>query len=184
MNRKQKVLTVIALIAFVLIGAGHYLAWPPLSLYGYRWVPYPPVWKELTFDEAEQHVPGLPHTGKPAQNLQVPDGTTLYQIFIIRLQEQGGYTDSEGQYHTYSEDDPDPRSSHEALAGIIPPDAKVWLPVRTGGTTERDWYPRIHGSLNSAPSDAMVSDVRLPFFMLGVIYAGLFFLLADRKEKR
>ena len=29
-----------------------------------------------------------------------------------------------------------------------------------------------------------IEDVRLPFFMLGVIYVGLFFLLADRKEKR
>ena len=29
-----------------------------------------------------------------------------------------------------------------------------------------------------------IPDVRLPFFMLGVIYAGLFFLLANKKEKR
>jgi hypothetical protein len=30
----------------------------------------------------------------------------------------------------------------------------------------------------------MVADVRMPWFMLGVIYVGLFFLLADKKEKR
>ena len=30
----------------------------------------------------------------------------------------------------------------------------------------------------------MVPNMRIPWFMLGVIYAGLFFLLADRKEKR
>jgi hypothetical protein len=32
-------------------------------------------------------------------------------------------------------------------------------------------------------SQPYIEDVRLPFFMLGVIYAGLFFLLADKKEK-
>jgi hypothetical protein len=29
-----------------------------------------------------------------------------------------------------------------------------------------------------------IDDVRVPWFMLGVIYTGLFFLLADRKERR
>ena len=30
----------------------------------------------------------------------------------------------------------------------------------------------------------MQPDVRVPWFMLGVIYTGLFFLLADKKERR
>jgi len=31
---------------------------------------------------------------------------------------------------------------------------------------------------------SMLPQVATPWFMLGVIYASLFFLLADRKEKR
>jgi hypothetical protein len=53
MNRKQRLLTVIALIAFVVIGACHYLAWPPLRLYGYKRVPLT-VWKELTYEFPEE----------------------------------------------------------------------------------------------------------------------------------
>jgi|GraSoiStandDraft_16_1057320.scaffolds.fasta_scaffold758973_3 hypothetical protein len=34
------------------------------------------------------------------------------------------------------------------------------------------------------PPCSAIPDVRVPFFMLGVIYFGLFFLLADKKEKR
>jgi hypothetical protein len=52
MNRKQRVLTVIALVAFVLIGACHYLAWPPLDL----WKTHGLVvteWEELTWEEAK-----------------------------------------------------------------------------------------------------------------------------------
>jgi hypothetical protein len=29
-----------------------------------------------------------------------------------------------------------------------------------------------------------IEDVKMPWFVLGVIYVGLFFLLADKKEKR
>ena len=76
MNRKQKVLTIIALVAFVVIGAGHYLAWPIIL-----------------------------------------QGNTPYLNIAAR-------------------------------------------------------------------EDAILGDVRMPWFMLGVIYVGLFFLLADRKEKR
>ena len=36
----------------------------------------------------------------------------------------------------------------------------------------------------TSPAYAMVPDVRMPWFMLGVIYTGLFFLLGDRKEDR
>jgi hypothetical protein len=34
------------------------------------------------------------------------------------------------------------------------------------------------------PTESFIPDVHIPWFMLGVIYVGLFFLLADRKEKR
>ena len=80
MNKKQRVLTICALIAFVVISAGHYLALPPL------------VTKTTQF-----HVE---HIWKP---------------------------------HTY-------------------------------------------------PGDSMVPDVRIPWLMLGLIYAGFFLLLADKKE--
>jgi hypothetical protein len=76
-------------------------------------------------------------------------------------------------YQSYTKDD--------AKLGFIPDDAKLWFPVQTE-TTERVWNPRINA--NNQPSYAMVPDVRMPWFMLGVIYVGLFFLLADRKEKR
>lgn len=36
MNRKQKVLTIIALIAFVVIGACHYLPWPLVEFHEIR----------------------------------------------------------------------------------------------------------------------------------------------------
>ena len=52
MNRKQKVLTVIALIAFVVIGVCHYLAWPPIVFHVTQSVPYT-EWKQLTYDEAK-----------------------------------------------------------------------------------------------------------------------------------
>jgi len=44
------------------------------------------------------------------------------------------------------------------------------------------WEPRAR--LAPTPKQSLVPDVRIPWFMLGVIYVGLFFLLADRKEKR
>ena len=80
MNKKQRLLTIIALVAFALIGACHYLAWPPLVLYEQKWF-FLTVWKELTYEEAQQ---------------QVHD-RDLNFIFAARLLEQGGYTDSKGQ---------------------------------------------------------------------------------------
>ena len=81
MNRKQRVLTVIALVAFVAIGACAYLEWPPVRM-----------------------------------------GDTPYLLFAGK-------------------------SPYGGSTGIIP---SAWI----------------------------------PWFMLGVVYAALFFLLADRKEKR
>jgi hypothetical protein len=91
MNRKQRLLTIIALVAFVVIGAGHYL---DMGLY-----------KQVT--------------------------------------------------------------------------VRVW--GREDYSFLR-WEPRAR--LAPTPKQSLVPDVRIPWFMLGVIYVGLFFLLADRKEKR
>jgi hypothetical protein len=154
MNRKQKVLTIIALIAFVVIGSGHNLAWPLLVLHEDRDVPYT-VWEEVTYDAAPQNV---------------------RQAFVDRLLEQGGYTDSKGQWQTYpvatptptpararlaTDSKPHPKDGFDAsyvpggfnprlfLNGVqprdshqIPLDAKLWFPVEKF-TTERVWRPRL-----------------------------------------
>jgi hypothetical protein len=44
--------------------------------------------------------------------------------------------------------------------------------------TSNRWVP-ILGI--SAPSDAIVSEVKMPWFMLGVIYTALFFLLQNKR---
>jgi len=158
MNEKQRVLTVIALVAFVVIGACHYLAWPPLHLYVYKAFPLT-LWKELTYEEAQQEV--------HEQNLD--------SLFIARLLEQGGYTDSKGTYYSYKKGDP-----WVDFSGI-PLEAKVWFPVETRAWMWV-WNPRLN--VVTARNYAMIFDLRIPWFMLGVIYFGLFFLLSDRKEKR
>ena len=53
--------------------------------------------------------------------------------------------------------------------------------VVDGRVLEARWHPYWNWTY---PQFAMIPDVRMPWFMLGVIYVGLFFLLADRKEKR
>ena len=60
-------------------------------------------------------------------------------------------------------------------------DDKAWLPIEKiwGGP---HWSPKIY--LASRDTPATIADVRIPWFMLGVIYVGLFFLLADRKRVR
>ena len=62
---------------------------------------------------------------------------------------------------------------------MIPDEAKLWFPVQTE-IAKSIWNPYFNGT---HPSYAMVPDVRMPWFMLGVIYVGLFFLLADKKEQ-
>jgi hypothetical protein len=110
MNRKQRVLTIWALIAFVVIGACHYLRWPPLVLYETKWVSYT-LWEERTYEEAR---------------LKEPDNKFLDLIFIGNLEKQGGYTDAKGEWQTYRKDDL--YASH----GAIPVDAKLWFPIQTG----------------------------------------------------
>jgi hypothetical protein len=44
--------------------------------------------------------------------------------------------------------------------------------------TPNRWVPLLG---ISAPSHAIVSDVKMPWFMLGVIYTALFFLLQNKR---
>jgi hypothetical protein len=44
--------------------------------------------------------------------------------------------------------------------------------------TPNRWVPLLGASV---PSHAIVSDVRMPWFMLGVIYTALFFLLQNKR---
>src|SRR5262249_4260206 len=98
MNRKQKVLTMIALIAFVLIGACHYL---------------------------------------------------------------GIKEDNSG------------------------PPYPVWINPKEWERSQNIHYGFFVGGGNSGwETGPLVRQVTVPWFMLGVIYAGLFFLLADKREKR
>ena len=144
MNKKHKVLTILALIAFVMIGACHYLQWPPISLFRMAWIPSI-EWEEHSWKEV-----------KPWQ-----DDAHHYEH--VRYD---GYPEHPEIYFT----DENPSD-----------DAKAWVPVRR-------WYgrdvssPRIN--VTQDRNDMMIADVRMPWFMLGVIYVGLFFLLADRKEVR
>ena len=153
MNKKQRVLTVTALIAFMVIGACHYLDW---GLYQSE-----PVteWEELTYEQT---------------HLIISKGE-----FAKRLLDQGGYTDSKGQWHSTKESkDVDLGIYLLKNAGEIPSDAKLWEPITSSSVFRTVWKPyfrMVH------PNSAMVPDVRMPWFMLGVIYVGLFFLLADRK---
>jgi len=64
-----------------------------------------------------------------------------------------------------------------ALVTFVVIGAFQYIAVRW--TYELGWY-----FAGIDPSKSIIPDVRLPWFMLGVIYAGLFFLLADRKERR
>jgi hypothetical protein len=107
MNRKQRVLTVIALIAFVMIGTCHYL---DASLY-------------------------------TTQSALDNPGTTDYSW------------NWETRFAPY--------------VRIVDP------------TPIKSVYQH-----NKLVSPALIPDVRIPWFMLGVVYVGLFFLLADRKDVR
>jgi len=124
MNRKQKVLTVIALIAFTVIGACHYLAWIPHEDYSAGKYREETAWRVENFEE-----------GKSGN---VPPGATWVH---------DGYWQ-------------------------VPTTSKVLVP---------DYYSTL-GFVDS--KESMLPHVMTPWFMLGVIYVGLFFLLADKKEKQ
>jgi hypothetical protein len=121
MNRKQKVLTVFALIAFAVIGECHYLAWIPHEDYSAGKYREETTWRMLTYEEGV--------SGK------TPAGTTEHDGFLQ-----------------------------------VPTTSKI--PIAD-----------YHSTLEFVnPKRSMLPQVATPWFMLGVIYAGLFFLLADKKE--
>jgi hypothetical protein len=123
MNRKQKVLTIIALIAFVMIGACHYLAWIPHQDYSAGKYREETTWRMVTYQEGQ--------------------------------------------------------------SGNAPPEATVHDGYLQVPTTRRINIPDYYSTLGFVDSKkSMLPQVATLWFMLGVIYAGLFFLLADRKEKR
>ena len=135
MNRKQKVLTVIALVAFVVIGACHYLAWIPHQDYSAGKYREETTWRVLSWEELG---PFDDLTGKsPAKVL--PPGAILNK--------------DDQHWH-------------------VPKTSRIPIP---------DYYSALE-FVDSKKS--MLPQVATPWFMLGVIYASLFFLLADRKEKR
>jgi hypothetical protein len=166
MNGKQRVLTVIALIAFVVIGAFHYLEWPPIMLFGQRLIPYT-RWEELTWKEAASKT-----------NYRYVTGNPMLPYFQGAIKRQLAYEESMGLHNRYTADGK--RTFTDAEVGIPRDDAKAWVPIETE-MAKTIWNPHFNGT---DPPYAMIPDVRMPWFMLGVIYAGLFFLLADKKEKK
>ena len=131
MNRKQRYLTVIALIAFVVIGFCHYLAAKTYADYS---------------------------SGRMVERTVIP---TPAPVDVPDLNHFATFEDALAA----SERVPTPTPAPPVKIEERVPDIRWYLA----------W---VH------PSDSMVPDVRLPWFMLGVIYAGLFFLLADRKGAR
>ena len=116
MNRKQRVLTIIALIAFVVIGACHHLGWPPME-----------------FHDSHQRA------------------ATLEE----QVQRRKEYV------QRYDEKSAKAADTIEYFKTVV----------------YQEWHPHL------MLDDPAIPDVRVPVFMLGVIYVGMFFLLADRKEK-
>jgi hypothetical protein len=47
-----------------------------------------------------------------------------------------------------------------------------------------NWASTTRYRYGNTQTTAMIPNVGIPWFMLGVIYVGLFFLLADKKEVR
>jgi hypothetical protein len=191
MNRKQRVLTVIALIAFAVIGAFHYLDWPPITFFREHTIPYT-AWEETTWAEANQKRSFYGHPEHPEIYFQ---DAIKQQVAIIKHERAV----AEKRWHDYLEQrkargdpwDPDkfdaeafllqppPPSYFRGRAETPPDDAKAWIPREKVWVGKPVWSPQLR--LADQPA---IADVRMPWFMLGVIYAGSFFLLADRKEKR
>ena len=94
-------------------------------------------------------------------------------MFFGYILEQGGHTTSSGSFHPVTNDQMQGRER-------VPLDAKVWFEVPSYAL-KTYWHPYFNDAF---PPYAIIPDVRIPWFMLGVIYTGLFFLLADRKERR
>jgi hypothetical protein len=192
MNRKQKVLTVIALIAFVVIGAFHYLGWPTITFFRENTIPYT-VWEETTWAEANQKRSFYGHPDHPENYF----ADAIKQQVAIKKRERAV---AAKRRHDYLEErkargdpPPDPNNfdPEEFAFGVPslpggglepaptpPDDAKAWIPIVNVWHGKPIWSPQL--SLADQP---VIADVRMPWFMLGVMYVGSFFLLADGKKK-
>jgi hypothetical protein len=101
----------------LVIGAGHYLSWPPME-----------------FHDSQQR------TATPEEQVQ------QRKEYVQRYDEKSAKAaDTIGYFKT---------------------------------VVYQEWRPHL------MLDDPAIPDARIPWFMLGVIYVGLFFLLADKKEKR
>ncbi|SRR6266481_6656094 len=130
MNRKQKVLTVIALVAFVVIGWCNYLGWPPIHLFDHDFVPFDDdKWS------AERNA-----WERDYEERGYKEDDTLKRRFAALLDSR------HGRY--------------------------VW-----------HWHPWFNGATDYT-NPPIIYDLRMPWFILSVIYVGMFFLLADPKEKQ
>ena len=157
MNRKQRVLTILALVAFVVIGALHYVQWPRIVLFQHEAIPYT-EWEETTWAEVKWK--GTTDGYPEHPEIYFKDVTERHQRALAK--QLGG---------------------DEVILPTPPDDAKAWLPREKWWWGKPIWSPQLRLAL-AGRYDMAIADVRLPWFMLGVIYAGLFFLVADRKEKQ
>ena len=141
----------------MVIGACHYLEWPDL----WGWQTFErTTWKELTWEEAT--VDWRLEANRAAGRVLSDD--ELFQKF-------------------------------NAAAGIrtiddfLNSDDKAWLPFKEydGRSVFKPHIAFAHtarGKYGNVTSTAIIQNVGMAWFILGVIYVGMFFLLADRKEKR
>jgi hypothetical protein len=160
MNRKQKGLTVIALIAFVIVGAFHYLGWPPLHLIDYETKKRIVNWELLDWQKAKVQMQ------RNEEKWFSDDAFDL--AFAHTATYTHGYVDVVGDWQSYTG------------TGSLPRNARVWIPELG---VFKEPYLNVWIKFEN-PKYAIVPDVRVPWFMLGVIYTGVFFLLAGKKEKR
>ena len=108
MNKKQRVLTVIALIAFLLIGACHYLRWPPLHLISYKTNKRIVNWELLDWQKAKEQIERNEEKWFSDDNFD--------SAFAHVATFTGGYVDVYGDWQSYTG------------TGSLPRNAKVWVP--------------------------------------------------------
>ena len=142
MNRKQRVLTVIALIAFVVIGACHYLRLETYQSGPGKWRQEPQriskTWSQMTADERQQ--------------------VNEYEDALLEKYLKAHPANPNAK-QIISVDPDDPRLDGSTRSFSVT--SKVWV--------ERDLKYSQRLALTD-PKGALVTDVRMPSFMLGVIF--------------
>jgi len=158
MNKRRKILTMVALVAFGAIILSHY------STMGWHWVPSGKLRESITW-----HNLGL---GYDLSDEQVYNEEG--KRYISNDPNAGSYDDLIPKNHRT-------RTSPKAPKGTIFKDGRIQYPLTTwvdDGTGTSHW--RVEWV---SPSKSMLPDVRMPLFVLGVFYAGLFAILGDNKRK-